>query len=346
MAALRWFSKLRTHPIINIHTATYGTISKDLRDLKLNTVVNLFESFGFSQAHVDRILLVRPTRLLSPRLLKPKLQFLQSIFNQSDSDVVKIVNKTPHVLKRSLKNHLVPIFDLLKSITGSHQNAAASIMSNPFVLTYSISTDLLRNIELLQRIGVPEDQVLKFITGYGQVSGKKHDKFCKVVEKVRDMGFDVSSYSFRRAVNTMCLISDETWEAKCKVYRSFGFSDDEIVLMFKKLPAVVAYSEKRIRQVVGFYVEKLGWPQSRLAVMPYVTAFSLEKRIVPRCSVLQALESRKSITSKLGLYQILVMADSAFLEKYVIAHIVEVPDVMDAYTGKLRFDEYNFRCRF
>lgn len=350
--ALRWFLKLKTHPIINIFSSTYTTISNKPCDLSktaspsnLRSFINLLQSYGFSQTHVNKILVKQPACLLGPKTLKPKIEFLLSICNQSQSDVVKIVNKTPLLLRRSLKNQLVPIFESLKSVTGSHRSAAAAVMSNPFVLTYSISKDLFQNIEVLQKVGVPEDQILKFVTGYGQVTGKQHDKFSEVVMKVRDMGFDLSSYGFRRAVICLCLISDESWEAKCKIYRSFGFSDDEIVSMFRKLPAVVAYSEKRIREVLEFYVKKLRWTPSRLEVMPYVFAFSLEKRIVPRCSVLQALESRKSISSSSGFYQILGMTDVAFLEKYVTAYMDEVPEVMDAYTGKLRFDEYTFRCK-
>lgn len=331
-------------------TYTYRAISNKSCDClsrkpsssKLNpVVVDLLQTFGFSQAQANKILVKQTT----PKTLQPKLQFLLSICNQSQSDVVKIVNKNPDLLRTSLNNHLVPVFDMLKSITGSYDNAVAAIMSNPFVLTYSISTPLLQNIEFLQTIGVPEDSILKLVTGYGQVAGKQHDKFCKVVGKVRDMGFDLSSYSFRRAVNSLGLISDETWEAKCKIYRSFGFSDNEIVLMFKKLPPVVAYSEKRIRQMVEFYVKKLGWTPSRLVDVPYVMTFSLEKRIIPRCSVLQALAFRKSFSSKWGVYGILAMTDIAFLEKYVTAHMDKVPEVMDAYRGKLRFDEYNFRCK-
>lgn len=350
--ALRWFLKLKTHPIINTFTSTYTTISNKPCDLSkktsssnLNSFANLLQTYGFSQTHVNNILNKQPACLLGPKTLKPKLEFLLSICNQSQSDVVKIVNRTPHLLNRSLKNHLVPIFDMLKSVTGSHRSAAAAVMSNPFVLTYSISKDLLQNIELLQNVGVPEDQILKFVTGYGQVTGKQHDKFSEVVRRVKDMGFDLSSYGFRSAVICLCLISDETWEAKCKIYRSFGFSDDEVVSMFKKMPAVVAYSEKRIREMMEFYVKKLGWTPSRLVAMPYVFGFSLEKRIIPRCSVLQALETRKSISSSSGFYQMLGLSDRAFLEKYVIAYMDEVPEVMDAYTGKLRFDEYTFRCK-
>lgn len=352
MVALRWLTKLKTHPIINIYTSTYSTISNKPCDLSkktsssnLNLFINLLQRHGFSQTNVNKILVKQPVCLFGPKTLKPKLEFLLSICNQSESDVVEIVNKTPHLLRRSLNNHLVPIFDMLKSITGSHRSAAAAVMSNPFVLTYSISTDLLQNIELLQKVGVPEDQILKFVTGYGQVTGKQHDKFRDAVRKARDMGFDLSSYGFRRAVSCLCLISDQNWEAKCQIYRSFGFSDDEIVSMFKKLPAVVAYSEKRIREVLEFYVKKLGWTPSRLEALPYVIAFSLEKRIIPRCSVLQALESRKSISSSSGFYQVLAMNDLAFLERHVTAYMDEVPEVMDAYTGKLKFDEYNFRCK-
>lgn len=306
-------------------------------------VLKLFQDFGFSQTDITRINSKQPHILTfhPDKYIKPKLDFLVSI-TKSESDVVSIVSKNPLILKRSLNNHLVPFFGMLKSATGSDENAAAAIICNPFLLSFCLSASFLQNIEFLQIVGVPQSQILKLITKYGQAVGEQHGKFCKVVLKVKDMGFDVSSSYFLDAVRTLSFLSDVAWESRCEIYRSYGFSDDDIFTMFKKHPTVMSYSEKRIRELLEFFVYKLGWSPSRLSNSPNVLQYSLHHRIVPRCSVLQALVSKKCNNKSMMVTSLLAMTDSRFLEEFITAYKDEVPEVMDAYGGKLRFDEYNF----
>ncbi|KAK1397467.1 hypothetical protein POM88_007330 [Heracleum sosnowskyi] len=306
-------------------------------------VLKLFQDFGFSHTDITRINSKQPHLLTfhPDKYIKPKLEFLVSI-TKSESEVVSIVSKNPLILKRSLNNHLMPFFEMLKSAMGSEENAAAAIICNPFLLSFCLSASFLQNIEFLQKVGVPKSQILKLITKYGQAVGEQHGKFCKVVLKVKEMEFDVSSSYFLDAVRTLSFISDVAWESRCEMYRSYGFSDDDILTMFKKHPTIMSYSEKRIRELLDFFVYKLGWSPSTLSNSPNVLQYSLHKRIVPRCSVLQALVSKKCNNKSMMVTSLLAMTDSRFLEAFITAYEDEVPEVMDAFKGKLRFDEYNF----
>lgn len=84
-----------------------------------NSVLKLFQAFGFSQTHITGIIAKEPYILTfhPQKYLKPKLDFLLSI-THSQSDVVNIVAKNPNLFKRSLKNHLIPVYNTLKSATG------------------------------------------------------------------------------------------------------------------------------------------------------------------------------------------------------------------------------------
>lgn len=308
-----------------------------------SSVLKLFQDFGFSQTDITRINSKQPDILTfhPDKYIKPKLDFLLSI-TKSESEVVSIVSKNPLILKRSLNNHLMPFFGMLKSAMGSDENAAAAIICNPFLLSFCLSASFLLNIEFLQKVGVPELQILKLITNYGQAIGEQHEKFGKVVLKVKEMGFDVSSSYFLDAVRTLSFISDAAWESRCEMYRSYGFSDNDIFTMFEKHPTIMSYSEKRIRELLDFFVYKLGWSPSRLSNSPNVLQYSLHRRIVPRCSVLQALVSKKCNNKSMMVTSLLAMTDSRFLKAFITAYEDEVPEVIDAYQGKLRFDEYNF----
>lgn len=113
--------------------------------------------------------------------------------------------------------------------------------------------------------------------------------------------------------------------------------------MFKKLPPVMSYTEKNIKEKMEFFLNKLQWTPFRLSSYPAVIAYSLEKRTIPRCSVLQVLVIKNITSETFTLSSILVMAERKFFEDFVIAHKDEVPEVLEAYQGKLRFDEYTFK---
>ena len=45
-------------------------------------------------------------------------------------------------------------------------------------------------------------------------------------------------------------------------------------------------SEEKITKAMNFFVNKMGYPSADIARHPKVIFFSLEKRIIPRCSVI------------------------------------------------------------
>ncbi|KAK1369183.1 hypothetical protein POM88_035275 [Heracleum sosnowskyi] len=157
------------------------------------------------------------------------------------------------------------------------------------------------------------------------------------------MGFDLESSYFCKAVRTLCYVTESAWESRCVVFRSFGFSDSEILSMFKKLPHIMSYSEKILNEKMEFFLNKMQWTPLRLLSSPVVLDYSLKKRTIPRCSVLQVLVSKNRTSESYMLSTLLVMSEKKFIKHFVTAHKDEVPGVVKAYQGKLTFDEYTFK---
>lgn len=88
---------------------------------------------------------------------------------------------------------------------------------------------------------------------------------------------------------------------------------------------------------------RLQWPLSRLVSNPAVIAYSLEKRTIPRCSVLQVLVLRNCTSKSFMVSTILAMAEGRFVKDFVNPHKDKVPEVVEAYKGKVKFDEYTFK---
>ncbi|KAF5460031.1 hypothetical protein F2P56_019932 [Juglans regia] len=139
------------------------------------------------------------------------------------------------------------------------------------------------------------------------------------------------------AIVSMSQNSKTLWEQKVEAFRSFGLSDDEICSAFKRQPLCMAISEKKIKKMMGFFVNKLKMKPSMISKSPILLLHSLEKRIIPRCSVLQVLMLKGLIKDNISILYMVTMAEKEFLVKFVSKYQNEVPDIVRAHQGKIEF---------
>ncbi|XP_017240264.1 uncharacterized protein LOC108213040 [Daucus carota subsp. sativus] len=341
-----WFLKnkcgLSGKPLLNASKC----LNFDSSDQRPLSVLELFRSFRIPQSTVTKIISTNPYILKNfhpEKIIKPKLEFLRSI-SRSQAELVSIVSKHPFILRRSLTNFLIPSLDLLNSVTGCYRKSVVALKYNPYILNFCHKSFLL-NIQFLSTLGVPHSQIVKLLRNCGPVLAESHDKLRNVAVKVKDMGFNLESSYFISAIYTLSFVTDATWESRCVLLRSFGFSNSEIHSMFKKLPFVMRYSERNIAAKMEFFLNKLQWTPFRLSSCPVVLGYSLEKRTISRCSVLQVLVIKNITSESYRLLTILVMSEKKISEDFVNAYKDEVPELIEAYQGKLRFDEYTFKQR-
>ncbi|GLT70001.1 hypothetical protein SLA2020_421060 [Shorea laevis] len=102
----------------------------------------------------------------------------------------------------------------------------------------------------------------------------------------------------------------------------------------------MAVSEKKIKKFMGFFVTKLKMKPSLISKKTFLIFFSLEKRIIPRCSVLQLLISKRLIKEDTSILRVLGISENRFVEKLVSKYQNEVPDVVRAHQGKIEFQGF------
>ncbi|KAK1369057.1 hypothetical protein POM88_035149 [Heracleum sosnowskyi] len=319
----------------------------DSSNQRPDSVLQLLQTFGFPPDSITKIIAREPLLLKKyhpQNILKPKLDYLFTVFHPQ-AEVVAVITRNPGILLRSLTNHLIPSVNLLNSVTGSYTNTLYVLKTNPSILGHNLSKTLLLNTQFLSTLGVSHSQIINILRSYGRFPAlaQPHDKFCNFVLKLKDMGYDLETSRFRRAVRISWCLTDSKWESRCVLFRRFGFSDHEIMSMFKKLPEIMVYTDKIINEKLHFFLNKLRWTPSRLSYYVHDLSYSLEKRIIPRCSVLQVLVSKSSMSESYTLSSILKMTEKGFIEVFVTAHKNKVPSVMEAYQGKLRFDLYTYK---
>ena len=96
-------------------------------------------------------------------------------------------------------------------------------------------------------------------------------------------------------------------------------------------------SEKKIKKVMHFLINKLNMDASVICRNPNLLMLSLEKRLIPRSSVLQLLISSGLLKEDINIIYYLSMSELQFVEKLVSKHKQVLPNIVKAHEGKIEF---------
>lgn len=269
--------------------------------------------------------------------LLPKLNIFYSI-GFSSSELSNYIASNPKILSRSLANKLIPSFDFFKNLLGSDENIRTAIKRFSG-LNLNLNNRVAPNIDFLRDNGVPEANIASLLTNQPMVLGGCRDKFERVVEKVKKMDFDPLRWNFLLAVQVLRSMSRLRWEKKMEVYKIWGWSEEQTLQAFKNWPHTMTFSENKITATMEFLVNKMGFESSDIARRPQFISFSLDRRIVPRCSVVQVLKSRGLINKDFSLFSLLETPETIFLQKFVTCYENEAPDLLKLYQEKMGLSE-------
>ncbi|XP_059632706.1 transcription termination factor MTERF6, chloroplastic/mitochondrial-like [Cornus florida] len=304
-----------------------------------DSVLNFFKNHGFSITQISTLIRKRPELLLSDpsKTLLPKFDFFYST-GISSTDLANIVSTCPTLLIRSLENYIIPSFTLFINLFNSNDKFIAAVKRFPRIVERYCSAITFSNIEILRQHGVPDSNIVFLLTSHNWSLSLKPDRLSAVVEDVKKMGFNPSKVQFVIAVQALKSMSKTTWKRKIEVYENWGWSEEETMLAFTKYPWCMIISEEKIMAVLNFYVNTMGWESSLIAHRPQLMSFSLGKRIIPRCSVLQVLLSKGLIKKPVCALTLLRSGESLFLNKYVTCY-EEAPQLLKLYQEKLHGHE-------
>ncbi|KAI7984014.1 hypothetical protein LOK49_LG15G00310 [Camellia lanceoleosa] len=234
----------------------------------------------------------------------------------TNAQITNLVRRRPVLLLANPEKTLLPKLEFFQSI--DHKK------------------NIVPNIAVLREDEVPESSIALLLTHFPEAIMQKHDQFREIVNEVKTMGFNPLKSTFVLAVHAISGKGNKSiWDRCYEAYRKWGWSNDEIHLAFKKHPHCMILSEKKITRAMDFFVNKMGWNSKMIARCPVVLFFSLEKRIIPRCSVIQVLSVKGLIKKDLSLSSVLLPVEKCFLERFVTKYEEEVPQLLSVYQGKV-----------
>jgi mTERF domain-containing protein len=306
---------------------------------KPQSVILFLQNLGFSETHIWSAVRVSPQILFSDidKTLKPKIEFFQDL-GLVGSELSNFISKNSRVLTVSLERRLVPCVEILNKILCKNENnqdlfrvlrrCSALVRANP-------ESRLVGNIAFLKSCGIVGSQLSMFLTSRPRLFNWQESKLRDLVSRVLDMGFSVNSRMLVYGLYTVSCMSNDTFMRKLELFRSFGFSSDECMEMFRKQPALLRSSEEKVKLGIEFFMNTIKLEKSVLVRFPVSLMYNLEERVIPRYMVLQILKSKSLLKSELSFVHTLNITDEKFLEKFIVKFSDHAEELLVAYKGHL-----------
>ncbi|KAA0064842.1 transcription termination factor MTERF5 [Cucumis melo var. makuwa] len=297
-----------------------------------DSVLALFNAYGFTPSHIASIFSKQSCLLLADpdTTLKPKIEFL-SKNGISGNLLADVICRDPHILHRSLDKQIVPCIDFLINFFGSTDGVVLLFSAGGGTrVLETFSESMAPNVEVLRANGVPDSNIAKMLSLRPIALSKDVEHFIDIVEKTKEMGLNPSSLMF---IHGMCMIasmSKDKWLSKVHLFKSFGWSDEQFQSMFLKQPFFMKRSEEHLKRMLDFFMNKWDWTLEDVSKYPVLLNLSLEKRVIPRSSIVQRLISKGFIKRK-SFGKALQRPEQWFLEKFVMKYLSEDPHLLEMY---------------
>ncbi|KAJ1395190.1 Transcription termination factor, mitochondrial/chloroplastic [Sesbania bispinosa] len=157
----------------------------------------------------------------------------------------------------------------------------------------------------------------------------------QIVEELKELGFDSSTSPFSVALLAKGSVSETSWAEKIDTFKRWGWSEQQVLQAFKKQPYCMLTSIDKINAVMSFWVDQLGLNSLDLVKAPSFFQWSLEKRIIPRASVVQFLVSKGLREKGAGITTPFTLSEKLFLERFVKCFKEDSSHLLKMYQEKM-----------
>ncbi|KAG8377381.1 hypothetical protein BUALT_Bualt08G0027100 [Buddleja alternifolia] len=310
-----------------------GIGSRSENPERLDSVVSFFKESGFSNTQLEKIVKYKPELLLAnvEKIIKPKFNVLHDL-GLSASEICSIISSNPAILRRSINNRIIPSLSVLMGLIGSNASVAKLLRVCSWFLVTDLDKTMVPNFEFLKSCGIPMNLITQHIYYYPRFILHKPDTMRKSVDKADELGVNRSSNRYITAVGVVSSLSNDSWELKLKTFRDFGFSEDEILGVFRKAPQVFSVSEEKLRNVIGLLLATGRYNTLSIVRYPKSLMYSIETRYKPRLHVLEILEKKNLIENWPSLGAICKPSDKKFFGKFSGFYLDEISEI---YMGRL-----------
>ncbi|KAB5564983.1 hypothetical protein DKX38_005037 [Salix brachista] len=315
------------------------TVSKKFQIDENNTqkpqsVIQFLKSYDFQDAHVAKLIEKWPAVLRSRTEgnLKPKFDFF--ITNGFVGQLLpQLAVLDPRIFRTSLDAHIKPCFKLLKRFLKSNENILTALSRAPFLMSFSFNATVRPNLDLLKKQGVTVDRVAKLLLSQPRSLQHSNERMVYGVSYLKQLGIEPDKRMYIHALTVFARMNESAWRKKIDMFKSVGWTEEEVLWTFKRFPCLLLSSEEKIRSMMDFFLNKMKLERKTIVANPALLKYSFGNRILPRCNVLKVLKSKKLIKGDTNIATFLKLSEKDFMERCVIKYEDKVPGLLEMYGG-------------
>ncbi|KAL5559028.1 hypothetical protein UlMin_035239 [Ulmus minor] len=290
-----------------------------------DSVLSFFRKNSFSQSHIEEMIKKVPTVLSADldKSLKPKIEVFRD-FGFSQSEIADIISSDPWILLRSVDNRLGPSIVVLTRVLGSNAAVYKVLMKTGWFLKQDLERTMLPNIEFLKSCGISSSAIFRFVFKFPRFFLLKPENLVDFVRRVDELGFDRKSKMLLPAIRVLSSMTEENWEIKLELFRSLGFSQNDILQVFRRVPQVFSVSKEKIKEVTELLLLGGNLDITYVVDHPELLTCSAERRVKPRLQIIDILENKNLIKKKPSLTTLCKLTERQFSQKYVLPYSNEL----------------------
>ncbi|KAI3507212.1 hypothetical protein L1887_22078 [Cichorium endivia] len=303
------------------------------------SVVDFFKQYGLNETQIRNIVCFSPKILTTSvdKTLEPKFRVFQDL-GLSGSGLEKLVKQTPYFSS----NRLLANVDYLRKLLDNDEKVIKVLCKSWWLLSANFAQKLSANMLVLKKYGLPNKKIEVLLLSNPGCLLQSPEWLESTINKVEPvLGIPRDSPRFFDGIEMVGSLSKSTLEMKFAIFRSFGWSDSEIITLVRALPFCMRRSEAKIKISLNFFMNELGYSALYLSTHPKLLVYSLEKRVIPRNKVLEILKKKKILKNNFSLCSIVALSEVKFVKDFVVPYREFVPNLYEAYINGTGHKELN-----
>uniref|UniRef100_A0A803NF38 Uncharacterized protein n=1 Tax=Chenopodium quinoa TaxID=63459 RepID=A0A803NF38_CHEQI len=147
------------------------------------------------------------------------------------------------------------------------------------------------------------------------------------MRRVDELGLGRNSKMYIHGVRAVSSMTLEKWASKVKLFETLGFSEADILSMFRRTPQVLTVSERKILEVSKLLLSSGSVDVSYLVQHSELLIYSAAFRIKPRLDIVNVLLSKNLLQKEPRPTTLCKIGNEKFIQTFVLPYASEIGDV-------------------
>jgi mTERF domain-containing protein len=193
------------------------------------------------------------------------------------------------------------------------------------------------NVVFLRKCGLGDCDISKLFLSTPRLLAANPEHVQAMVASAQGLGVPPGSAMFKRMLQAVTLVSEETIAAKLEYLKNmFRWSDAQVRIAVCKAPGVLTKSKESLQSRSKFLISDVGLAPAYIAQRSVMLTYSLEGRIRPRYYVLKFLKEKGLLPQDRDYYSVLSISEKVFMEKFICPHKEAAPKLAQDYAAACR----------